>query len=66
MTYEEKMALCIRNKEKLRERERPHSVFIDTDSRTYILDGKILDDIRELSLHIGPDGRQISVTYYID
>ena len=65
MTYEEKMALCIENK-KQRKYERLHSLFIDTESGTYILDGKSMNDVIEFTLHMGADGLQLNVTYDLD
>lgn len=43
-----------------------HSVFIDTESKTYLLDGKPMQGMLGLDLHIEPDNSYVTIRYCLD
>lgn len=45
--------------------EKSHTVFIDTETNTYKLDGQELKDWLELDLHIGQD-RYVTIKYFVE
>ena len=43
-----------------------HSVFIDTESKTYLFDGKPMQGMLGLDLHIEPANNYVTIKYCLD
>lgn len=43
-----------------------HSVFIDTESKMYLFDGKPMQGMLGLDLHIEPDNSYVTIRYCLD
>lgn len=43
-----------------------HSVFIDTESKTYLFDGKPMQGMLGLDLHIEPDNDYVTIKYCLE
>ena len=43
-----------------------HSVFIDTESKTYLFDGKPMQGMLGLDLHIEPDNNYVTIKYCLE